>query len=268
MYPGRYPTRGRGNSVAGLTVGRGNSVEDRGNSVEARGNSVEARGTFTVGRGQSGVNRGSFLPTRGRKLNAHGQSVPVRNFQAEEAARVAAEEEEAARVAAEEAARVAAEEEEAARVAAEEEEAARIAAEEEFKARTANAKPFIPEAVRLHQLRKKYKKEDRKNANFIQRQTAEALALKNSLKNSNVNPRYPLNEEEQAYVDSENEKANSIEDEARRRYAEEELEHSFEKYMTGFDGGKRKKKKYTQRRQKKQRRRHRHRRSTKKYHRK
>lgn len=130
-----------------------------------------------------------------------------------------------------------------------------------------NVQPFIPEAVRF-QLRKKYKKEDRKNANFIQRQTAEALALKNSLKNSNVNPRYLLDEEQQAYVDSEKEKANSLEREARDRFKEEE-ENLLENYdMTGFDGGKRKKKKYTQRRQKKQRRRSRHRRSTKKYHRK
>ena len=239
------------------------------------------RGTFTIGRGQSGTYRGSFSTNRGRRVNAYGQSVPVRDLEAEEeAARIAAEEEEAARVAAEEeAARVAAArvaEEEAAKIAA-----ARKAAVEAFKARTENAKPFIPEEVRLQNLRKQYKEEDEETAAFIQRQTAkaaeEALALKNSLKNSNVNPRYLLDEEEQAYVDSEKEKADSLEREARDRFKKEEaaaaaaaaLENSLENYdMTGFDGGKRKKKKYTQRRQKKQRRRHRHRRSTKKYHRK
>ena len=246
------------------------------------------RGTFTIGRGQSGTYRGSFSTNRGRRVNAYGQSVPVRDLEAEEeAARIAAEEEEAARVAAEEeeAARIAAEEEEAARVAAArvaEEEAAKIAAArkaavEAFKARTENAKPFIPEEVQFQELRKQYKNEDKETFENIKTHRAK-LDLNNSLKKYNDNkPRYPLDKEEQAYVVIQKKKADSLEREARDRFKKEEaaaaaaaaLENSLENYdMTGFDGGKRKKKKYTQRRQKKQRRRSRHRRSTKKYHRK
>ena len=226
------------------------------------------RGTFTIGRGQSGTYRGSFSTNRGRRVNAYGQSVPVRDLEAEEeAARIAAEEEEAARVAA---ARVA--EEEAAKIAA-----ARKAAVEAFKARTENAKPFIPEEVQFQELRKQYKNEDKETFENIKTHRAK-LDLNNSLKKYNDNkPRYPLDKEEQAYVVIQKKKADSLEREARDRFKKEEaaeaaaaaLENSLENYdMTGFDGGKRKKKKYTQRRQKKQRRRSRHRRSTKKYHRK
>ena len=109
------------------------------------------------GRGNSAAARGQWGTIRGRRLNARGQSVTEREFQEQEAARIAA---------AEEAARV---------------------NREAFIARTAEAQPFVPEAVQLEQQRNQYVMDEKEKVDSLEREARrgykEEEALINSLEN-------------------------------------------------------------------------------------